>query len=150
MGKPLKRVLKTPAVLAAEKAAEKAAAAAAKAAKPSQTFTPTDEQRNMVKALTGFGILQEQIRSLIKGPRGQGISDATFRKNFREEIATGATTANAKVAESLFKNATVNNNVSAQIWWSKTRMGWKEPPQELQHGGIAGGPPINIIVRPSN
>ena len=29
------------------------------------------------------------------------------------------------VAQSLYVNATRNNNVAAQIWWTKARMGWK-------------------------
>ena len=33
--------------------------------------------------------------------------------------------ANAKVAQSLFNQA-INGNTSAAIWWTKSRMGWKE------------------------
>jgi hypothetical protein len=55
-------------------------------------------------------------------------------KAFRRELDVGATKANAKVAESLFKQAT-NGNVTAQIWWTKCRMGWKEPPAAVQLSG---------------
>lgn len=34
--------------------------------------------------------------------------------------------ANAKVAESLFRMATQKMNVTAAIFWAKTRMGWRE------------------------
>jgi len=36
------------------------------------------------------------------------------------------------------KNATSNGNVSAQIFWLKTRARWKETPTELRHVGAVG------------
>ena len=66
-----------------------------------------------------FGIPQLEIARLID------ISDRTLRKYFRHELDTGAIRANAQVAESLFNNAVKHNNTTAQIWWTKARMGWK-------------------------
>ncbi len=51
----------------------------------------------------------------------------------------GETKANAQVAGFLF-NAAKNGNVTAQIFWLKTRARWRETPLELQHSGsIARG-----------
>jgi hypothetical protein len=53
------------------------------------------------------------------------ISTRTLQKYYRYELDTGAAVANAKVAQSLFDNATKHNNAMAQIWWTRARMGWK-------------------------
>jgi len=92
---------------------------------------PTADQRKSVQAMTGFGIKQEDICTVI------GICLHTLHKYYREEIDTGVTKANAMVAEGLFKQS-MAGNVSAQIFWLKTRARWKEPPQE--HTGEDGGP----------
>jgi len=81
---------------------------------------PTDEQRKTVKAMVGYGIVQDDIATVI------GIDPKTMRLHYAAEIAKGAIEANAQVAQSLFQNATKHRNVTAQIWWTKTRMGWKE------------------------
>ena len=31
-----------------------------------------------------------------------------------------------RVAQALYTNAVKHNNVAAQIWWTKARMGWKD------------------------
>lgn len=92
---------------------------------------PTAEQRKTVKAMIGFGITQDDIATVI------GISDVTLRLYYAEEIATGAIEANAQVAQSLFKQATKGGNMTAAIWWTKTRMGWKET---IRVGGEDGKP----------
>ena len=49
----------------------------------------------------------------------------------------GETKANAQVAGFLF-NSAKNGNVTAQIFWLKTRARWRETPVELQHSGSIG------------
>ena len=82
-------------------------------------FQPTDEQRRQVLTMTGFGILQEEIATSLD------IDRKTLTKYFRREIDTGMIEANVRVAQALYTNATKNMNVTAQIWWTKCRMGWK-------------------------
>jgi hypothetical protein len=82
-------------------------------------YIPTDEQRRQVLSLTGLGITYVEIAKLFD------INISTLRKHYRYELDTGATVANAKVAQSLFENATKHNNAAAQIWWTRARMGWK-------------------------
>lgn len=82
--------------------------------------TPTDDQRKTVKAMVGYGILQTDIAIVI------GIDPKTLRLHYAREIARGAIEANAAVAQSLFQAATKGKNMTAAIWWTKTRMGWKE------------------------
>jgi len=57
-----------------------------------------------------------------------------LRKHYREELDLGETKANAQVAGFLF-NAAKNGNVTAQIFWLKTRAKWRETPVELKHSG---------------
>jgi adenine deaminase len=68
---------------------------------------------------------------LIISPRtNRAIAPKTLREAFRDELDRGMALADYAVANALFTNATVNNNVTAQIWWTKARMGWKETQQQ--------------------
>jgi hypothetical protein len=106
---------------------------------------PTKEQRDNVESLTGYGIPHEEICRLVINPRtGCPIDDKTLRRHFRSELETGYVKANAKVAQSLYQQATGGGDwtkaiPSCGIWWSKTRMGWKETSVN-EHTGKDGGP----------
>jgi hypothetical protein len=86
----------------------------------SEKHKPNDDRRKQVKAMSGYGITQEDIATVL------GIDSKTLRLYYAEELAKGAPEANAAVAQSLFQMATKGKNVAAAIWWTKTRMGWKE------------------------
>jgi hypothetical protein len=62
-------------------------------------FNPTPEQRKVVEAMAGFGIPEEHIARIVGE---HGIDPKTLRKHFRTELDTGATRANAAVAQALF------------------------------------------------
>jgi len=119
-------------------------------------FEPTDEQRKQVESMAGFGIPQDDIAALIHSPStGKPIDPKTLRKAFRVELSTGETKANVAVGQSLFRQAVgapavydAQGNciraeqapvVSAAIFWSKARMGWRETSVH-QHEGKNGGP----------
>ena len=90
-------------------------------------FSATAEQRRTVRAMSGFGIQQEEIATFLD------IDPKTLRKHFRAELDRGSTEATAKVAQSLFRMATEGNNVAAAIFWMKARAGWSEK-QRIEHG----------------
>jgi transcription initiation factor TFIIIB Brf1 subunit/transcription initiation factor TFIIB len=92
---------------------------------------PTAATRKQVETLAGYGVQQAEIGKVI------GVSDATLRKHYAEELALGETKANSLVAESLFKKATGDGPqaVTAAIFWMKTRARWKEPAQRHEHSG---------------
>lgn len=114
---------------------------------PRKPFRPTPEHRKLVEQLSSYGIPQADICAMIINPEsGRKIDEQTLANNFRHELDTGTTKANARVAGSLYKNATEGNNVTAQIFWLKTRARWKEPPQELRHGGSDEAGPIHVDV----
>lgn len=95
-------------------------------------YEPTEEQKHQVMMLKATGTTNELIANII------GISIPTLRKAFRSELETGLAETNAKVAESLFNQA-LAGNVTAQIFWLKTRAGWRET-DRLELTGADGGP----------
>lgn len=85
-------------------------------------FIPTDDDRNNVALLAAYGIPQDQIAQLIRNPHsGEPIGEATLKRKFKHELDTGGSRLLARVANSLVQNATVHNNVAAQIFLLKTR-----------------------------
>ena len=74
-----------------------------------------------------------------------GIDPKTLRKHYRDELDLGETKANAQVAGFLF-NAARNGNVTAQIFWLKTRARWKETPSEHWHSGAVGTFDIRLLT----
>lgn len=81
---------------------------------------PTDENHQKVRKYSALGIPQESIAKQLK------ICVETLHKYYDDDIFMGQIDANASVAGSLFNNATKNNNVTAQIFWLKSRAKWKE------------------------
>lgn len=95
---------------------------------PTPRHKPTDVTRRQVKAMAGYGLTQDQIASLL------GVERQTIVKYYRQELDLGVIEANATVAQSLYRTATgpsSRDQVTAAIFWAKTRMGWKEPRQEV-------------------
>jgi hypothetical protein len=82
---------------------------------------PTEEERKLVEAMSGFGVPFAHIAALIQ----DGIDEDTLSKHFKKELVQGKAKANSKVGQTLFQKAT-GGDTSAMIWWSKTQMGWKE------------------------
>jgi hypothetical protein len=97
----------------------------------SKPFEPTKEQRANVEAMMAYGIPQEDIARLIKNSEtGESIDRKTLRKYFAEEIDTGLTKANARVASSMYEMATKGDTsgpkLGAAAFWLARRAGWKE------------------------
>jgi hypothetical protein len=89
---------------------------------------PDPAQRRQVEAMAAYGIPEPDISRVV------GVDAKTLRKHYRDELDLGETKANAQVAGFLF-NSAKNGNVSAQIFWLKTRARWRETPTELKHSG---------------
>ncbi|MBR1194369.1 hypothetical protein [Bradyrhizobium sp. AUGA SZCCT0160] len=78
--------------------------------------------------MAAYGIPETDISRVVH------VDPKTLRKHYREELDLGESKANAQVAGFLF-NAAKNGNVTAQIFWLKTRARWRETPMELRHSG---------------
>jgi len=83
---------------------------------------PTEETRNLVESLSGFGIPQDEISKLV------GIDAKTLRLHYAEQIELGGIKATAKVAQNLFNMACKPNRegLQAAIFWLRVRAGWSE------------------------
>jgi len=89
-------------------------------------FDPTAERRRIVEAVAGFGACHADICLLILNlNRGKPIDEKTLRKHFARELEVGSIKANVAVVKALYENAT-KGDTTAQIWWTKCRMGWKD------------------------
>lgn len=91
---------------------------------------PTPEQREMVRAMSGYGVPQEDICHIID------VSMPTLHKHYRRDLDVGMAKANAKIGESLYKQAT-SGNTAAAIFWLKARAGWRETQNHEHSGKIA-------------
>lgn len=112
-------------------------------------FQPTEEQRRIVNVMAAGGFQQVAIAHAL------GISDNTLRKYFAEELEVGGAKAHATVVANLYKQATKDDprSTPAAIFWTKTRLGWKDTSQVELSG--QNGEPIKHsftvrFVKPSN
>lgn len=85
---------------------------------------PSDKTRAEVAALTSFGNTQEEIAAHLN------ISVDTLARKYRDELDNALMRANAKVAAKLFRKATEGDDLSAMIFWLKTRAKWREKDSE--------------------
>jgi hypothetical protein len=92
---------------------------------------PDPALRRQVEAMAAYGIPETDISRVMR------VDPKTLRKHYREELDLGESKANAQVAGFLF-SAAKNGNVTAQIFWLKTRARWRETPTELRHSGSIG------------
>jgi len=79
----------------------------------------TDALREKARYLAGLGVPQDDIAKII------GCAPKTLRRHFRDELDRGVAEANATISGSLF-GAAKGGNVTAQIFWLKTRARWRE------------------------
>ena len=98
----------------------------------------TDEKtEQLVKQMAAVGITHEQIAKVIK------ISVDTLTRKYKDILETARTEANTAVGGALFKNC-MAGNVAAQIFWMKTRAGWRET--EPEDGNKTQISKINLII----
>jgi len=109
-----------------------------------KAFLVTDEIREQVRSLAARGVRQEDIGLMI------GCRDAkTVRKHFAEELGRGMAEANSNVAGALYEKA-MGGDTIAQIFWMKTRAGWREKDSEKPIPGSEAQKTDNVIVLPDN
>jgi hypothetical protein len=84
-----------------------------------RAFVVNEAVREQVRHLAGVGVRQDDIARII------GCAPKTLRKRCREDLDRGVAEANATVSGYLFAAAKAGN-VTAQIFWLKTRARWRE------------------------
>jgi hypothetical protein len=93
---------------------------------------PTPALRRLVEHHAATGTLHRQIAKLL------GLSLNTLKKHYREELDLGLARANAVVSGTLFTEAK-RGNITACIFWMKTRGNWRES-MRVESTGADGGP----------
>lgn len=97
---------------------------------------PTPETRRLVEQHAAVGTPQVAIGRVI------GVSLNTLTKHYRDELDLGLVHANAVVASTLFA-AAKRGNITAGIFWMRTRGGWKDSTR-VAVGGDPEAPPIGV------
>lgn len=78
-----------------------------------------EEEAKKIAAMRQFGLSIEQVCVLT------GLSRATVYKLYAHELEEGVAAANLLVGKKLFERCQAGD-VTALIFWAKTRMGWRE------------------------
>ena len=101
---------------------------------------PDPVTSRQVEAMAGYGVPEADIAGVI------GIDPKTLRQHYRHELDHGHDTANARVAESLYRKATSDGaqSVTAAIFWLKTRAGWRETLVQQHAGHITVNLPDDV------
>lgn len=75
-----------------------------------------------VEALAGFGLSVDEIAGILR------VEVTLLEAHFPTELAKGATEANKRVTDSLYRKALGDGReaVVAAIFWMKTRARWRE------------------------
>lgn len=89
------------------------------------SYQRTDEDRDVVIAMAFAGFTQERIA------RAMRISENTLRKHFADELQSGADRMLADVVRTLANKARAGD-ITACIWITKTRLGWREQPKQVE------------------
>ena len=84
-----------------------------------RAFVVNAAVRDKVRHLAGVGVSQDDIAKIV------GCAPKTLRKRCRDDLDRGVAEANATVSGYLFASAKAGN-VTAQIFWLKTRAHWRE------------------------
>lgn len=103
-----------------------------------KAWKPSNEDLKMVELMCIAGVTHHQIAEVMK------CDLKTLKKNCNEILLTSKQKANSKVAGALFNNA-MKGNVTAQIFWLKTRAGWRETDETA----LAERKPEQIIIQVS-
>jgi hypothetical protein len=112
---------------------------------PRRAFVVNEAVREKVRHLAGIGVCQDGIARIV------GCAAKTLRKRCRDDLDGGVAEANALVSNSLFA-AAKGGNVTAQIFWLKTRARWREraAPDDPAAGTDAeAGSPV-VLLLPDN
>lgn len=101
-------------------------------------YVPTEQERMLVERMSSLGVPLEDMVLLLPSPQTgkkkpiEHISTTTLRKHYPEELKKGSLRTHVQVLNAFYKNcvgdpqAGIAPNVTAQIWYTKTRLGWKE------------------------
>lgn len=79
----------------------------------------TDEKRKLVRGLAMAGYTDVTIAEHVE------VTASTLKKYYADDLHFARYRCNGSVVSALYKSA-IEGSVSAQIFWCKARLGWKE------------------------
>jgi IS30 family transposase len=97
-------------------------------------WNPSSEDLQQIEAMAASGLTQEQIAHNLGICRDTIYRHKKTNSRLSDAIKKGQAAGIEKVANALF-NSAINGNVAAQIFYLKSRAGWREtggPPGEVQ------------------
>jgi hypothetical protein len=102
------------------------------------SYTPTAEQRRVVKRMAAYGVPVDQIA------RSLNLGLQTVKREFKSELELGTMDATMEVADTLLAMAKSGAHPAATFFWLKNRAGWKEAEKDANSGAtytVKGGLP---------
>jgi hypothetical protein len=105
---------------------------------PRKPFAVNEAVHERVRHLVGVGVRQDDIAKII------GCAPKTLDKQFSDDLDRGVAEANAIVAGCLFA-AAKGGNVTAQMFWMKTRGHWREKDPAPDSGTQAIQPVVLLL-----
>lgn len=100
---------------------------------------PSNASRQLVSLHASIGTPQDVIA------RALGLTEKTLRKHYKDELDLALAQANATIGGALFNKAK-KGDVTAQIFWLKTRAGFRET-NNLNHSSEDGSMTPRKITR---
>jgi hypothetical protein len=109
-------------------------------------FRPTDQDREVVKLLSGFGLPLDKIARAVRNPATKrSIAVTTLQERFPEELEQGRAVVDQLLAGTLIKKLREGNIVAA-IWMSKNLWGWADRVEKTGHTEVD----MNIAIDPAD
>jgi hypothetical protein len=102
--------------------------------------TPTNEQATQAEQLAAIGVSDADIASVM------GVSEATLKNYLADRLKTGRAKGRTKIGKAMF-DAALAGNVSAQVWWSKNQMGWRDQPADINSSRKLERRPLKVIPK---
>lgn len=106
-----------------------------------KAWVPTREDKQLIELMCIAGVSRDQIAEVMK------VSNKTLSRHCSDILATARPRANSKIAGALFQNA-IKGNVTAQIFWLKTRAGWRETDHNQDAATASTTVIINALPKP--
>lgn len=106
-----------------------------------KSWSPSNEDKKMIELMCIAGVTHQQICEIMS------VSLKTLKKQCSDILKHSKDKANSKVAGALFNNA-MKGNVTAQIFWLKTRARWKETDPDDDKKAKPDQFVINVMPRP--
>lgn len=101
-------------------------------------YIKTKEATAKVKEFAQSGVTQRDIAAAIS------VSINTLRKHYKDELNRSRAVANQAVAGMLYEQCK-KGNVTAQIFWLKTRGGWRESVESASTNNEVSKVDIQIV-----